>query len=577
MKLILRDYLASLRERDELDVLIPDLLSQMGLNVFSIPGVGVRQYGVDVAAFGSIDGGDEKVYLFSIKAGDIGRKDWDGGSVQDLVPSLNEIRSVYIPTHLPSEYKGYPIEICICCGGVIKQNVLLNVTSYTKGYTTETRTYPIWNGELLAGYIEKYFLHERLMLDTGSSLLRKSLAMFEEPDISYKYFHQLVKQFSNQELDDPKKAFITLTQIYICLGILYEWCKEGNNLESAYLCGEISLLHTWNISKAFLEKNSKGAKAIKRTLVATQMLYMKICSCYLDTKIIPNVNKPYALSSAVKSSCSVDVNLKLFDVLGRLAISGIWAYWILSRIDNNEENKEKIKQAAEVISLYQVAIKGLIKNNPILFTPYKDDQAIDIALAILFLAHNDRNTQDLYNWLFTMVDMIHRLFQSNGKYPSNIQDYHELLEHPSNGGGDAKAHLEKVTVGSVLYPMIGAVSALFGFDNIYSGIQGIKSNFLPHSNFQVWFPCKSSEEFFYSNNSPHGATLSHVGIRNSKSEFIDELLAECSASTYLNDLSAIKFQYWPIILIACRHYRLPIPVHFFPILSSIGKEESAEQ
>lgn len=577
MKLILRDYLASLRERDELDILIPDLLSQMGLNVFSIPGVGVRQYGVDVAAFGSIDGGDEKVYLFSIKAGDIGRKDWDGGSVQDLVPSLNEIRSVYIPTHLPPEYKEYPIEICICCGGGIKQTAQLNVTSYTKEYTTDMRTYSTWNGELIAKYIERYFLHERLMLNTDSSLLRKSLAMFEEPDISYKYFHQLVKQFSNQELDDPKKALITITQIYICLGVLYEWCKDGNNLESAYLSGEISLLHTWDISKIFLEKNTKDTKAIKRTLVATQMLYMKICSCYLETKIIPHTDKPYALSSAVKSSCSVDVNLKLFNVLGRLAISGIWAYWSLSRIINSKENEDTIKQAAKVINLHQVAIKGLIKNNPILYTPYKDDQAIDIALAILFLAQNDNNAQDLYDWLFTMVDVVYGLFQSSGKYPSNIEDYHELLEHPCNDGGDAKAHLEKVTVGSVLYPMIGAVSALFGFDNIYSGIQEIKSNFLPHSNFQVWYPCKSSEEFFYSNNSNHGATLSHVGISNNKSEFIDELLTERSASAYFNDLSAIKFQYWPIILIACRHYRRPIPLDFFPMVSSTGNEEASGQ
>lgn len=57
MKLILKQYLSSLKEREELDALLPDLLSQMGLNVFSRPGRGTRQDGVDVAAFGSIDGG----------------------------------------------------------------------------------------------------------------------------------------------------------------------------------------------------------------------------------------------------------------------------------------------------------------------------------------------------------------------------------------------------------------------------------------------------------------------------------------------------------------------------------------
>ncbi|MEI8704845.1 hypothetical protein [Pseudoalteromonas sp. B62] len=60
MKLIIREYLANLKERKELDALLPDLLSQMGLDVFSKPDVGGRQYGVDVAAFGSIDGKEKR-------------------------------------------------------------------------------------------------------------------------------------------------------------------------------------------------------------------------------------------------------------------------------------------------------------------------------------------------------------------------------------------------------------------------------------------------------------------------------------------------------------------------------------
>jgi hypothetical protein len=71
MKLIIKEYLASLKEREELDAILPDLLSQMGLNVFSRPTRGTRQSGVDVAA--AINDGIEKVYLFSIKSGDLTR------------------------------------------------------------------------------------------------------------------------------------------------------------------------------------------------------------------------------------------------------------------------------------------------------------------------------------------------------------------------------------------------------------------------------------------------------------------------------------------------------------------------
>ena len=132
MKLVIRQYLASLKERGELDALLPDLLSQMGLEVFLKPGIGSRQYGVDVGAVGKLSQDtEEKVFLFSVKSGDLGRKDWDGGNPQDLRPSINEIIDVFIPTRVPSEYKGLPVEICLCFGGEIKEEVRANAVSYT--------------------------------------------------------------------------------------------------------------------------------------------------------------------------------------------------------------------------------------------------------------------------------------------------------------------------------------------------------------------------------------------------------------------------------------------------------------
>jgi hypothetical protein len=47
---------------------------------------------VDVGAFGKLSSESEsKVYLFSVKSGDLDRRDWDG-KPQDLRPSINEIK-----------------------------------------------------------------------------------------------------------------------------------------------------------------------------------------------------------------------------------------------------------------------------------------------------------------------------------------------------------------------------------------------------------------------------------------------------------------------------------------------------
>ncbi|RLA78259.1 MAG: hypothetical protein DRG78_15545 [Epsilonproteobacteria bacterium] len=559
MKLIIREYLASLRERDELDALLPDLLSQMGLDVFSKPGVGGRQYGVDIAAYGSIDGGPETVYLFSVKAGDLSRVDWNGGSVQALRPSLDDILDTYIPNHLPTQFKDKPIEICLSFGGSIKEVVRQDVTSYEKRYTTDKISFSEWNGEKIAMYIEQYLLREELLPKKCRQLLRKSLALLDEPDSSYNQFKGLVTLLSTNNSEKSEDTLTAIRQLYICLWILYAWCREEDNLESAYLASELTLLHAWDIGKPFFGKKKKLDKAILETISAIQVLHIQISNHYIELKIFPHTGKLYALSSAVNPSSSVDVNIKLFDLIGRLALSGLWTYWYLDKFPENEENSNITDTLKQSIVKYQSSIKQLIINNPMLFTPYRDDQAIDIYLVAFFLAVDKKNHQDLYAWLSNMIDRIHFLFQVDGSYPCNLQKYHELIEHPKN---DIKNYREDVTVGSILYPTIAVFSGVLGFDDIYSRIQGIKTDFLEHCNFQAWYPDSASEERFYKNTSMHGATLSDVCINQDQDSFLDELFGECDESTSFNDLSAMKMQHWPIIFLACRHYRLPIPLHF---------------
>lgn len=557
MKLIIREYLASLRERKELDALIPDLLSQMGLDVFSKPGIGNRQYGVDVAAFGSVDDQPEKVYLFSIKSGDLGRKDWNSGSIQDLQPSMDEIRDTYIPTHLPAEYKDKPIEICICFGGDLKEEVRLNVSTYEEKYRTEQLSFSEWGGEKIAGYIEKFLLQEELLPKNCRRLLRKSLAMLDEPDVSHRHFCELIKLLAdNKDNKKPKEILTAMRQLNLCLWILYTWCREADNLESAFLSSERAVLIAWFMCKPFLGKKDKTSTALLETAGSILSLYTQIAQYYLVTKIFPYTGKLYAISRATAPSCALDVNLKLFDLLGRLALSGIWLYWWKDFFQQQFNNAKEIEQGIEH---HQIAIKQLILNNPILFTPYKDDQAVDIALAAYFLAIDPKNRGDIHAWLSNMVHRINFLFQTNSNYPCTLRSYHELLEHPIQ---DREDYQKNVTNASVLYPTIAVFAALLGFENIYSAVQKIKSDFLEHCAFQYWYPDAASEEHYYTNDSLHGAAFLGVYIDKDRKEFLEDLFNECEESAHFHELSAVKHRFQPILLLASRHYRLPIPLHF---------------
>src|SRR5262245_19828110 len=104
MKRLIRDYIGSFKERQELDAMLHDLLSELGFNVYSRPGRGTAQRGVDIAAIGKDEDGQRKVFLFSVKQGDLTRQEWSG-TPQALRPSLEEMLDDYIPNRIPAHYK----------------------------------------------------------------------------------------------------------------------------------------------------------------------------------------------------------------------------------------------------------------------------------------------------------------------------------------------------------------------------------------------------------------------------------------------------------------------------------------
>jgi len=556
MKLIIKQYLSSLRERDELDALIPDLLSQMGLNVYSKPGRGTRQDGVDVAAVGVLKGSAEKVYLFSIKAGDLTRASWDGDGLQSLRPSLNEIKDSYIPNRLPKEHKDKQIAICLCFGGDVQEQVRTAVEGYIEQNTTERITYEEWNGDKLAELIHTNFLREDLLPKNSRPLLRKALALLDEPEASFGHYGELISALHDLALKEPKHLLCSLRQLSICLWIKYAWARDNGNIEAAYLSAERTLLLAWNITKKEFSKKSKLARSKQEAFFSVLEAYNQVTEEYITRKIIPYVSVLDGISSAVRASSSIDVNLKLFEVLGRMAVYGLWKLWSLSIVEESQQ-KEHLK--IEVRNITE-AIKFLISNNQTLFLPIKDDQAIDIFLAILLLAASGDNKEDLKVWLSEITRRARFAYEANTTYPCTLREYSHLLDHP-HPRGDEDYRLE-VTEGSILYPSLAIWAAILGDEETYSSIAEFKEKNLFHSNFQLWYPDEESEKNLYTNRELHGAVFSHVPVDLPASDYLESLWTECVHTQYFDQLSSQEKGLWPITLLACRHYRIPVPVHF---------------
>ena len=556
MKLIIRQYIAGLKERGELDAVLPDLLSQMGMVVYSRPARGTRQDGVDVAAVGGLGGGPEKVYLFSIKPGDLSRKEWDGESVQSLRPSLNEIIDSYIPNRIPPEHKEKDIVICITLGGDVQEQVQLPLVGYIKQSTTGKISFEEWNGDKLAALIQSNFLREDLVPDTVRFSLRKTLALLNEPDAAYGYFTELVETLDGKFSKDAERIR-AIRQLSICLWILFSWSRELGNLECAYRASELTILHAWNIFRFFEGKSTKASEACRDALISIFHAYQQINTEYL-AKIIPHLQSLHALSAAVQGGSSLDVNLKMFDLLGRIALNGLWNYG--AALQCADDDKFRSDQLLAETAGAAACVKMLISNNPVLYSPIKDDQATDIALAAFLLLIDVNDSMDLGTWLRVMVQRIRFAFATNERYPCTKESYADLLEHPVSK--EAK-YRESVTNASVLYPFIALIAALLKDDKLFSELASLQSETLTYSNFQLWFPDDATEENFYTNRNLHGISLCDISLQSGPKELLKQLSSECNQSTQFWKLSCVQQGCWQLVLVACRHYRLPIPVHLF--------------
>jgi hypothetical protein len=554
MKLILKEYLASLRERDELDVILPDLLSLMGLNVFISPSRGGKEYGVDVAAVGSIDKGVEKVYLFSIKSGNLTSDTWDGDQKQSLRPSLNHIRDTFINSRVPPEYKDKPIVICLCFGGQVSSIIRQEVTGYMENNSYGRISFEEWNGDKIADLILDNMFREELLPRQWQSNLRKSLALLEEPKISSEHFNALVRLIL--EDDDAKKIVKSLIQLNLVLWVLFSWCRDEENLEAAYMSAEYSLLLAWDSAKNFPRKTT--VKSAFENLLKT---YHTISDAYLEKSIFPFVDKKHAISKLVSAPCSISINLKLFDILGRLAIKGQWLLHELS-VGYKQDEDQECSELEESLRKVKWAINQLVINNPLLLSPYKDEQAIELAMALHLLYQDSRDDGFAESWLDALVERVTFSYMTNGMYPTNLYSYEQLIDHRNKEKPDS-SYKESVTKASILYPVLTVFCELYDREEAATRLEDFSKEDLKHCTLQYWYPNEASEEHLFTGTDQHGVATTGCPINGKLAlEHVEE---ECKYSNFFWQLSAVKKGYLPLVLMACRHYRYPVPFNLlFP-------------
>jgi hypothetical protein len=550
MKLLIKDYLSGLKERKELDVLLPELLSHIGLNVFSKPMIGTRQNGVDVAAVGKLPNeSEEKVYLLSIKAGDLTRATWDGKTEQSLRPSLNEILDSYIP---PRQHKDKKIVICPCFGGEVKETVSKLYGDYIEKQANkhDNIEFETWDGDKIAGLILEHFLNERLLPKEFQTNFRKSLAFIDDSEISYKHYHLLISELFNTldktKIDKKtrKKDEWFLNINLICLGSIFKMAEDSDNLKPAYLAAEISLIYSWQLLKKY-ESKSRNKKNENLNSLFLQMIYKEIeIFNRFAQKVSGFTEHRYGLSLKASANNYIDVNQSLFELLSFMSRSAL-LYWIVNDI-------KSLKEVANFINI-------IIQSNPALKLPVSEYQTNTIALTLyFFLISSPIDAREYLNSIIMQLEDSHN---SKNYYPITTNQYSELIQaRPKDESEKAK-----LNYASYLIPTLALVAAILNDLEAYSKVQNIAKEYYAGCNFQLWFYDELSDNCLNAGDY-HGYALMDLPLGTADitiEKFLEIVLNEMN----VNLSTKLSYHLYPmnimLLILKLQHFNHPFPTDFF--------------
>jgi hypothetical protein len=122
----------------------------------------------------------------------------------------------------------------------------------------------------------------------------------------------------------------------------------------------------------------------------------------------------------------------------------------------------------------------------------------------------------------------------------------------------------------VLVPTLLAFAAGFGDTKSVATLEELVTGPLAHCTLQLWLPDEESEQHFYLNSAAHGEAISDLPVSDGGRDLLRILEAACKSANGFNGLSAIRKGCFPLILTACRHYRLPVPPQYWlpPLVSA---------
>lgn len=570
MKLILSTYLRILKERDEFDALFPDLLSSMGIVPVSKPQTGTRQFGVDLSAVGPDpdDGGIEKLFLFVLKQGDIGRNEWDSGP-QSVRQSLNEVRDVYLRSHVAPAHQKLRKKVILSTTGDLKEVVAANWS----GYTTENAAltdFDFWGADKVALLVERYMLDEHLFKYEDRIDLRRALALAGENDYSLRDFHRLLKRQlgltasgeCSQQAIKLQELVKALSRVNLATRLVANWSIKDGNAKQALLVAERAVLWSWHRLQ-FAPASEQ--QQLYPAFDALWQSYSHISMVYFE-KLKAHCYVRDGLSGYTGESSLF--SLIVFEQIGILASIGLAQVYHVT--PDEAEYASAVDNAADIAD----ALSNLITNNPVSGSPCLDENTIDITLGLILLTLMGKH-DDAAVWLEELVRRSDYTFKIGRHFPVGTDSIDDLIAlECSELDHDER---KKFTNTSWLLPTFAGWSVIFQREAIYAAlVKSQQEDGYPDICRQLWHPVEDlfTRLYFRAAHRESGETEAPMNFPEDMEEHRQHLLNLLDSARHnILDISpAYQAGNIALDLIACRHFRTPIAPYFWYQFERVPKE-----
>lgn len=547
IQLVLSHYLAGLRERNELDALLPELLKQMGHSVLSRPQIGVAQAGVDIVSTRAGEDGEEEVFLYVIKFGDVGRGDFYGG-VQAIDPSVREACNTFIRNRLPEPLRRLRKRIVLVSNGMLKQEAQDGFAALSHDVAERPQcSLEFWGTDQLTPLIEQHLFDETLLLANGKSDLRAALAGLEETTTAIHRFSRFLESCftatdggTTQSVATRKHKFLKrCSTATMGWAVLMVWGESEGNLKPGIVAGEYLSLRMWAEA---IQAGLTSDKAFVERLDATMRLQVRALLDYF-AKIMPQLlNRQAVLSYRPERVLYAEL---VFEEMGRLSVLLL----LLQRIPDQEHLRSEI---------HGLLIR-LVNEHPGCRLPVYDGQSIDLTLLLAALI-GESDRENAKRVLADTCHRLHRALRINRYLPVDTDLLEDAVALNLTGTANSRDFFET----SSLIPALATVAGLLGDEQALTNLREVIQPLIEGVTLERWFPEVSLETLAATGASVPEVGISRAisGIRATAAEEVDASLKPCSEATAP---SAFKWHGTPwtvLVALSARLYRHPVPTWF---------------